>query len=251
MTYDVQVKTAKKTLELIEMIGRFDGAGFSDVMDEMGMPKSTAHDYLRTLLELGYIIEEDGEYYLSTRFLELGEKRRRKMAIYQSARPEIDKLAEETGEHASLMIEENGVGVLLATATGEHALQLQVFPGQRLSMSTTAPGKVILAHLSDDRVTAILDEHGTPAATSNSITDRDRLRSELEEIRERGYATDHEERVEGVRSIAAPVVCNGRVRGAISIGGPVQRLTDDRMADELPTMLLETANVVEVNYTHS
>lgn len=248
---DVQVKTAKKTLELIETIGRLNGATFSDVMDEMKMPKSTAHDYLHTLLDLGYIVEDDGKYYLATKFLELGEKRRRKMKIYRSARPEIRKLAEKTGEHASLMIEENGMGVLLDTAVGEHALQLKVFPGQRLPLSTTAPGKVILAYLPDDRVETILDEHGTPAATQNSITDRDMLYDELENIRKQRYATDHEERIEGVRTIAVPIICGNTMRGAISVGGPVQRLTDDRMADELPTMLLETANVIEVNYTHA
>lgn len=251
MTQDVPVKTAKKTLELIEMIGALDGATFADVMNEMSMPKSTAHDYLQTLLELGYIIEDNGQYYLATKFMELGEKRRRRMKIYRSARPQIRKLAEETGEHASLMIEENGLGVLLDTAVGEHALQLEVFPGQRLPLTTTSPGKAILAHLPDEYVETILDEHGTPAPTENSITDRDRLYEELESVRERGYATDHEERIEGVRSIGVPIICGGTVRGAISVGGPVQRLTDDRMADELPTMLLETANVVEVNYTHS
>lgn len=251
MSHGIRVKTAKKTLELIETIGRLDGATFSEIMEEMGMPKSTVHDYLHTLLELGYIIEEDEQYYLATKFLKLGEKRRRRMKIFQSARPEIRKLAEETGEHASLMIEENGIGILLDTATGEHALQLKVHPGQRLPLSTTAPGKVILAHLPEERVAEILDEHGTPAATPNSITDRETLYDELETIREQGYATAHEERVEGVRSIAVPIICHGTVRGAISVGGPVQRLTDDRMNDELPTLLLETANVIEVNYSHA
>lgn len=251
MAQSVPVKTAQKTLELIETIGRLDGATFADVMNEMSMPKSSAHDYLQTLLELGYIVEEDGQYFLATKFMELGEKRRRRMKIYRSAHPEIQKLAETTGEHASLMIEENGLGVLLDTAVGEHALQLEVFPGQRLPLTTAAPGKAILAYLPDEYVETILDEHGIPAVTESSITGRDELYDELAAIREQGYATDHGERIEGVRSIGVPIICGDTVRGAISIGGPVQRLTDDRIADELPTMLLETANVVEVNYIHS
>ena len=251
MPQDVPVKTARKTLELIEMISGANGATFADVMNEMSMPKSTAHDYLQTLLKLGYIIEDDGQYYLATKFMELGEKRRRRMRIYRSARPEIRKLAENTGEHASLMIEENGLGVLLDTAVGEHALQLEVFPGQRLPLTTTAPGKVLLAYLPDEYVESILDERGISAPTQNSITDRDELYEELETIREQRYATDHEERIEGVRTVAVPIICRNTIRGAISVGGPVQRLTDDRMAEELPTMLLETANVIEVNYVHA
>ncbi|MFC6719793.1 IclR family transcriptional regulator [Natrialbaceae archaeon GCM10025810] len=251
MTQDVPVKTAKKTLELIETIDHLNGASFMEVMNEMKMPKSTVHDYLQTLLELGYVIEEGGQYYLGTKFLELGERRRRRMKIYQAAEPEIQKLATETGEHSSLMIEENGIGVLLATATGEHALQLEVYPGQRLPLSTSAPGKAILAHLPEEQVEEILDEHGTPAVTPNSITNREVLYEEFRTIRDRGYATDHGERVEGVRAIAVPIISNGTVHGAVGIGGPVQRLTDDRMADELPTLLLETANVIEVNYKYS
>lgn len=251
MAKDVPVKTAKKTLDLIETIGRLGGATFSDVMNEMSMPKSTAHDYLHTLLDLGYIIEENGQYFLATKFLELGENRRRRMKIYRSAQPEIRRLADQTGEHASLMIEENGTGILLDTAVGEHALQLEVFPGQRMPLSTTAAGKVILAYLSDEYVETTLNQRGTPAPTQSSITDREELYDELEEIREQRYATDHEERIEGVRSIGVPIICGGTIRGAISIGGPVQRLTDDRIANELPTMLLETANVIEVNFTHS
>ncbi|MFC6719852.1 IclR family transcriptional regulator [Natrialbaceae archaeon GCM10025810] len=251
MGQGVSVNTAKRTLDLLEHVGRCDGVTFSEVMEAMEMPKSTAHDYLQTLLMLGYLIESDGKYYLSTKFLELGEQRRRDMAVYKAARPNIRKLARETGEHSTLMIEENGYGVLLDAATGDEAVSLNVRPGQRLPLTTTAPGKAILAHLPDQRIDDILDERGLPVATSNTIIDREDLLDDLETIEQRGYALDLEEQVEGVRSIGVPLVVRGTVVGAIGLGGPVRRFSDERLADEFPELLLEAANVIEVNYMHS
>lgn len=265
MSNTVPVKTARKTLELLETIGRHDGADFSQLLSETEMSKSSMYDYLQTLEELGYVIEVNGNHHLASKFLELGEKRRRKMAIYRSARPELQKLAEETGEHASLMIEEHGYGVLLDCISGKNALQLDLFPGQRYPLPATAPGKAILAHLPDHRINIILEayselpereiesdfeKYNLPTAPKNNLPEQGELRNELDVIREQGFATDCEEHVEGVRAIAAPVICSRRIHGAITIGGPAQRLTDSWMTDELPTMLLEAANVVEVNYAH-
>lgn len=236
---------------MLEIIDDLQGGTLGEITEAAALPKSTTHDYLQTLRQLGYLIAEDGEYNLSTKFLELGEKRRRRMEIYQPARPEIERLAHETGEHASLLVEENGVGVLLDHEAGDDALRLDLFVGQRYPLPVTAPGKAILAHLSAERTASILDECEIPAATQNTITDRDRLYRELEDIREKGYAVDDEEHVQGVRAVSTPIICRKTVLGAITIGGPVQRLTDDRIADELPTKLRESANIIEVNYVHS
>lgn len=251
MSHSVQVKTAGKTVRILEVIHEIAGGTLGEISEAMAMPESTTHDYLRTLRQLGYVVEDDGEYALSTKFLELGEKRRRRMKIYRSARPEIERLAEESGEHASLLIEENGAGVLLDYEAGNDALHLDLVVGERYPLPVTAPGKAILAHFSAERTASILDEHEIPAATQNTITDRDRLYRELEDIREKEYAVDDEEHIEGVRAVSTPIICRNTVVGAITIGGPVQRLTDERIADELPTKLRESANIIEVNYIHS
>lgn len=251
MNESVPVKTAKTTLDFVETVAALDGATFAEITNAVEMPKSTAHDYLQTLLQTGYLVEDDGTYTISTKFLELGESHRQGMKIYQSARPEIEKLAEETGEHSSLMIEENGLGVLMYIATGENALQLDVYAGQRFPLSTTAPGKAILAHLPRERVEAIIDEHGLPAVTTNTITDPDVLFEELETIRERGYSTDLEERVDGVNTVSAPIISQGRIQGAITVGGPAHRITGEVLEEEIPSMLLRTANVIQVNITYS
>lgn len=144
------------------------------------------------------------------------------MLIYQIGQSEIKKLAEETGEHANLMIEEHGRRIFLYKAKGKDVVRLDTHAGLRVRPQTTALRKTILANLPKWRVGEILDEHGMPKVTEKTVTDRDELKAELEEIRKRGYAIDNEERVEGMRCIAAPVVGpNGDVLGAISVFGPV------------------------------
>ncbi|MFP9191461.1 IclR family transcriptional regulator [Natrialbaceae archaeon A-CW1-1] len=251
MNDSVPVKTAKTTLEFVEVVAALDGATFAEITEAVDMPKSTAYDYLQTLLQTGYLIEENGEYVISTKFLELGESRRQRMKIFQSAKPEIEQLAEETGEHASLMIEENGLGVLLYIATGENALQLDAYGGQRFPLSTTAPGKAILAHLPRDQVDRIVEEHGMPPVTANTITDRETLYEELGSIRDLGYATDLQERIDGVNAVSAPILSKGQIQGAITVGGPAHRIVGDVLEEELPSMLLRTANVIQVNITYS
>jgi len=245
------VKAAATSFEIIEALRRLDGAGVAELSDELDMPKSTVHDHLRTLTDLQYLVNRDGTYYVGARFLELGGYVRNERKLYQIAAPEIKKLADKTGEHANLMIEEHGKGVFLYKAKGEDAVQLDTHVGMRVDLHTTAMGKAILSKLSEERVDAIIDRHGLPAVTEKTITDEAELKDELTAIERRGYAVDDEERVAGMRCVAAPI-CDADEDpiGAISISGPSNRFDDETFEEEIPKHVLSTANVVEVNMTY-
>ena len=240
------------TFEILEVLKERDGCGVAELADHLGTPKSTVHDHLRSLQSLGYVVNDDGTYRVGARFLDLGGYARQRMKIYQVAKPEIKKLAEETGEHANLMVEEHGLGIFLYKTEGEDAVQLDTYAGMQVHLHTTSLGKAMLAHMPDDRVDEIVDRHGLPPGTENTITDPDELRAELREIRQRGYATDMEERVEGMRCIAAPIVGpNDDLAGAVSISGPTIRMQGEQFEEELPEEVLGTANVIAVNLTYS
>ncbi|GAB3671439.1 IclR family transcriptional regulator [Halopiger thermotolerans] len=249
-TYPVQA--AATTFRIVEALHELEGAGVAELAAELEMPKSTVHDHLRTLTEAEYLVNEDGTYHVGARFLELGGFARSRMKLYQVASPEIKKLAEETGEHANLMIEEHGKGIFLNKFKGEDAVTLDTHIGKRVHLHTTALGKTILAYRPESTVDEIIDRHGLPAVTERTITDEDELKAQLAEIRERGYAVDDEERVLGMRCIAAPICDeNDEPLGAISVSGPTNRFTGDRFDEEIPKHVLSTANVIEVNMTYS
>lgn len=246
------VQAAATTFRIIETLHQLNGAGVSELADEVGMPKSTVHDHLRTLTEAEYLVNQNGTYHVGARFLELGGFARSQMKLYQVASPEIKKLAAETGEHANLMIEEHGMGIFLNKAKGSDAVTLDTHIGKRVHLHTTAMGKAILSGLPNVEVDRIIDRHGLPGVTEKTITDSDTLKAELLEIRERGYAIDDEERVLGMRCVAAPI-CDedDRPLGAISVSGPTNRFDTEAFGDEIPQSVLSTANVIEVNMTYS
>jgi DNA-binding IclR family transcriptional regulator len=246
METTVQVKTAGTVFQVVEALIRLEGATFPELVDHLDMAKSTVYDYIQTLEELGYVTRRDGAYHASLRFLEVGEQIRHHMDSYRVVRPEVDRLAEVTGEHSSFEVEENAGTVMLCSASGGDAVTMDAYDGNRTPMAVTAPGKLILAHKSDAEVADYVETHGLPAYTDESITDREELHRELEEIRRQGYALDDGEIRRGVTNVSVPVITRGDLRGALTVTGPTRRITDDRIQEELLVYLHESANVVEL-----
>jgi IclR family acetate operon transcriptional repressor len=246
------IKSTETTFRIVEGLQALDGAGVSELADHTGLPRSTVHNYLSTLEQEEYVVNDDGQYEVGIRFLELGAYARNRRQIYEIAEPEVSWLAEETDELANLLIEEHGRGTYLQRARGEKAVQVEAHVGTRVSLHSTALGKSILAHLSESRVDEIIEMHGLEPTTPKTITDRAELFERLAEIRERGYAIDDEERLEGLRCVAAPILSTeGRVLGAVSVSGPSHRIRDDRFRETLPNRILEAVNVIELNVTYS
>lgn len=247
----VTVGATETSLRIIDALRTLDGAGVTDLAEHLELPKSTVHNHLQTLRRNEYVTKQGSEYAVGLRFLQLGEHARDRRPIATIAPPEIDKLAEETREMANLLVEEHGRGVFLYRAKGADAVHMDTHAGKRVPLHTTGFGKAILAHLPDERVERILDRHGLPAVTPSTITDRGRLLEELETVRERGYAYDDEERLEGLRCVAAPVIVDDDVLGAVSVSGPRSRIRGDWYREELPSLVMSTANVIEINSTYA
>ncbi|WP_226043240.1 IclR family transcriptional regulator [Natrinema sp. DC36] len=247
MARDIPVKSLQMSFEVIEEIVDRNGAGISELTASMDRPKSTVYDHIRSLHELGYLVERDGEYTISSDFLRMGDLTRQNKEIYQAANDELTRLADETGEHASLTIEEHGKAVIIATEEGKEAIPVNIYSGIMMGMHTAAPGKAILAFLDEKRVSDIIAQHGLIRRTENTIVNPSELSEELTQIRERQYALDDEERLAGMRSIAVPVIDrNDRIRGSLAIYGPTNRISDHLFTEEFPELLMRSGNIVEV-----
>ena len=246
------ITATRTSLRIVEALKRLDGAGATAVANDLDMAKSTVHNHLQTLEDEGYITDEGSAYHVGLQFLELGEYKRNRMDIYEKARPEVASLAEKTGEMANAAVEEHGEGVYIARAEGTEAVSVDTYAGKRVNLHCTALGKTILAELPEERVDDIIDSHGLPARTDNTITDRAELKAELADIRERGHAYDREERLPGLRCVAAPVTSeDGEPVAALSVSGPTSRIKGDRFHEEIPEMLQSAVNVVEINLVYS
>jgi DNA-binding IclR family transcriptional regulator len=246
------VSTSQKTIRLLEALRKLGSAGVTELASAVDMNKSTVHNHLSTLKDEEMVIQRGTEYALGLRLLEFGGRARGQHRLYSVSVPEIERLASQTGELANLVVEEYGHGVYLVCEKGDRAVNLDIYPGVRRPLHLTASGKAILAHLPTERLDEIIDQHGLPAKTEQSITDREELVEQLEEVREHGFAVDDEEHINGLRCIGAPIQSESQtVLGAVSISVPVTRMDDEQFYNDIPDMVRSATNVIELHVQNS
>lgn len=239
----------ERTFEIIEHLVEVQETGVTELADQLEIPKTTAHAYLKTLEKTGYAVNENGRYRLSLRILLHAGQLRHSYSLFQTGRSEVDRLARRTGEAVNLGIHEDGERVIIYGSEGENAIWDDVPVGSRTPLNLTAIGKAILAYRSEEFVENFLHERGFGRTTENSITDEERLVEDLKETQRRGYSIENEEHIVGVRAFGAPVrESNGNVIGAMSIAGPNSRLVSQDREDELVGKLKEAVNIVELQH---
>ncbi|MFC7132325.1 MULTISPECIES: IclR family transcriptional regulator [Salinibaculum] len=249
------LKTVSKAAEVLETIKSHGGISVTELSRALDIPKSSAYTQLKTLSENGFVVKQDDEYVLALKFISFGEYVRNQHALYRHGKPHIDELARETEQYAHLVTEENGRGLNLYRSRGDTSVGGD-YQNRKLQqpdyLHYTAAGKAILASLPDERVHEIIDQHGLPERTDNTITDSETLFKELAAIRERGYAYNDEEEIRGFRAIGTPIRGgDSKVLGSLSISGPTSYFSDERFDQALPEQVIESANIIEVNITMS
>ncbi|HET7764119.1 MAG TPA: IclR family transcriptional regulator [Burkholderiales bacterium] len=201
--------------------------GISELAKRLGLAKSTVHRLASTLLDQGMLEQNagDGKYRLGLTLFELGALVRRKMDFTAEARPFLRTLLEKTGETVHLGILDHDSVLYVISLESKQALRMGSKVGTRVPVHATAVGKALLAFQTEEEVGRIVSR-GLPASTPNTLVDGKALQRELALVRTRNYAIDDEESEVGLRSIAAPIRNDaGNVIAAISIAGPVHRMT--------------------------
>lgn len=243
-----RAKTVEHAFKILERLKAEDGLSLKELTEKQDKSKSSIHRYLSTLEDLEYVVKENGEYYPSLQFLDYGEYIRKRKLGYNLAREKVNELSEETGERVQFTVEEHGKGVYMYRSSDSRAIRTDHDIGKRVYLHAVAGGKAILAEKPDDAVEDIIDKHGLPKFTSNTITEPTKLFDELETIRERGYSFNLEESLEGLHAVGVAFQNpRNQVIGAISISGPSHRLKGARFKEEIPDKLLEAANELELN----
>jgi DNA-binding IclR family transcriptional regulator len=248
-----RVQAVDKAIALLEHIRREGTVRVTDVAERFDMSPGGAHNYLATLQANGWLTREDERYALSSHLVIFGEHVRNRSVVYAAGWEEIDAIADETGENAHLVVEDDGTGITLYEQFGEESVGKQFFIQNRekgaRDLHCSSSGKAILAHLPDDRVEEIVAERGLAEYTDNTITDPAALETELEGIRETGVAFNDEEQLTGIRAVSAPIVDprTDDVLGAVGVGGLASRFEGTYYEETLPELVRNTANVIQVN----
>lgn len=247
-----RIQSADRVCDILEHIRETGQTTVSELAEAIGSTTGTAHTYLATLESRGLIRKHEGEYRLGQELLPYGEHVRLESDLYRAAKEELHQFAHEWDATAHLMSEYEGRLIVLDEVFGKNAIGKEFHPRKRERpqpyLHCTSAGKAILAHLPDYRVAQILEDHGLVRYTPSTITDETELVSALENVRDRGFALNDQEHMQGIRAVGAPIRYNGEiVVGAVSLSGSASNWHGELFRQELPEKVMRVANAIEVN----
>lgn len=218
-------------LRLLIVIEEMANAGVpvtpTDVNRVLGLPKPTIHRLFATVEAEGFIQREiDGrEYSPGLRLRTLSAGILSSLRIRTARIAILTRLAEHIGETCNIALPERDGMIYLDRVETKWPLRIQLPIGTRVPFHCTASGKLNLSSLSDGHLEQFAKAAELKAFTSKTIQKPKKLMEEIRGVRERGFATDNEEFMDGMIAVGVPILGpNGRLVSTLSFHAPVQRL---------------------------
>lgn len=233
-------KTTETAIEILDLVAESSGVTLSEVLSELGLTKSTAYTHMNTLQKHGFVVREGGKYWIGLRFRKYSMRARVRRPSYQIVHKYVREFADNTDQEVEFLVEENGRANIVY-----HSEPLTDDPVY-LHLHNTAAGKAILAEFSRQQVADVVDRWGLPGTTPNTTTDREALFRELDTIREQGYSYNDGECFEGYHGVGATIDgIDDQVLGALTVGGPVYRVSKRTLENECVDVLHQTIDAIE------
>jgi len=232
MSLQYQAPSVKKAFQVLTLISDSErGLGISELAKRLGISKGTVHGITSALEEVGALIRNpfSKKYNPGYAIVELGKKGLSRIPLREAARRHMEELVEDTEETVFLGILKDEHILILDVAESTKELKITSPSGTKMPLAAGATGKVFLAYMEEKRALRYLTANGLVKYTENSITDLDRYLQEIEEVREKGFATDREEYLQGVKAVAALIRTEGPVLAAVWVVGFSSSITDDKM----------------------
>jgi len=233
------VNSVHKASLILELLARESDLGVPEVSERLGLARSTVYKIILTLERGGLVERRTGtsRFHLGLKLVELGSRAQLELDIFRTAHPFIQGLNETSTETVHLTVLD-GVEVLYVDCV-ESTRRLRTYSviGVRAPLYCTAVGKATLAY-QDEAILERVVEGGLAQRTPHTITNSAALREDLARTRERGFAIDDRENDELIRCIGAPVrSADGSVTMALSVSGPSERVTPERVTTLAPAVI--------------
>ena len=241
---DPTIHAARHAIEVLRCISQArPEIGVSEIARRVGMHKSSVSRLISTL-EAQHVVERNRDtdrVSLGTGLLAIAAPLMAKVGISQASRLRMAKLAEDSAETVNLSVWDGREGVSVDQTLGPNAITHFAAPGQANPAHCTAAGKVLLAFSSAADIKLVLSgELGR--YTEHTITDAEKLREQIEQIRRDGFAVNHGEFSAEAGAVAALVRdIHGYPSAALTITVPMYRFGEDRER-ALLALVREAAN---------
>jgi IclR family pca regulon transcriptional regulator len=218
-----------------------DGVTVGDIAARTGC-RGRRRRLLITLELLGYAGHSGPVYRLSSRALRLGFSFLSSSSLSVLALPILEEISAVIHESSSISMLEGDEIVYLARSATQRVMSVGLSVGSRLPAYCTSMGRVMLAGIPPEDLTAYLRRVELKKRTPKSITRKRDFAAELERVRQQGYALVDEELELGLRSLAVPVRSrSGKLVAAINTGVQAARSTPREMVERFLPVLREGA----------
>ena len=223
-----------KVLTILELLDRAPhGLRLRDLAEQTGLNKSTVHRFASHLEAEAYLFrDQGGTYTLGPKLSKMGGGSSFQATLCNICRPTIERLWKTTEETINLAVLDGSDVLYIDVLETAHTFRLVSTIGMRRPFHCTSLGKAIVASIDDEQLKERLfaNIQFGEARTPKSITSLSRLKRDLLNIKERGFALDEGEAVTGIRCLGAAIIgADGKPVAALSISGPMVRVTKDRL----------------------
>ncbi|BDH47562.1 IclR family transcriptional regulator [Salmonella enterica subsp. enterica serovar Choleraesuis] len=248
-----QVQSLTRGLKLLEWIAESHGSvALTELAQQAGLPNSTTHRLLTTMQQLGFVhqVGDLGHWSIGAHAFRVGSSFLQSRNLLAIVHPILRKLMEASGETVNLAVLDNNdhQAIIVDQVQCTQLMRMSAPIGGKLPMHASGAGKAFLANLSDDQVANLLHRQGLHGYTHATLTSPLHLKEDLALTRKRGYSLDDEEHALGLRCLASCIYDEHHEPfAAISISGPISRVTDDRIT-ELGALVIKAAKEVTVAY---
>lgn len=213
------IQSVDRAIEILEIVRDAEGpVRAAMIAHEMGLPLKTAHNLIRSLLQHGYLVQNEEKSY------QLGPEC---FLLSDQAKGPFSQLGRQVGDAVLELHRKSGIAaffgcdyayrlycVAIVEASGYREINgRQVWLN---SMHATAAGRVILAARGTAYLEKFLEQSELRKFNSQTKNTPDELRAEVEKVRRDGYSIVEDEHVVGFISVAIPVTTpQGKLLGAI------------------------------------
>lgn len=240
-------KALVKGIAIIDLLATHkDGLRLTDLVRHIDVPRATVVRLLSVLGDAHLISHShDGRYRLGSQCAVWGAGFLSGLELREVAADVLARLAQLSNETCHLGVRDGDSVLYIDKVESPHSLRMVSRVGGLNPLHCTGIGKAILAYIPPDD----LDEYCSrplERRTANTIVAPEILRTELQRIRDRGYAADDIENEVGVRCVGAPIFDhNGELAGAVSLAGPTLRMTWERI-EQLTAPVIEAAREISI-----
>ncbi|CFR26755.1 glyoxylate bypass operon transcriptional repressor IclR [Yersinia frederiksenii] len=248
-----QVQSLTRGLKLLEYISEAQGSvALTDLAQQAGLPNSTTHRLLTTMQQQGFVrqVGDLGLWTMGAHAFIVGSSFLQSRNLLAMVHPMLRRLMDESGETVNLAVLDHSdyQAIIIDQVQCTALMRMSAPIGGKLPMHASGAGKAFLSTLTDEQLVQLLHKKGLHTYTQHTRTNPASLKENLALIRKQGYSFDDEEHALGLRCIAACLFDeHHEAFAAISISGPVSRITDDRVT-ELGALVIHAAKEITQSY---